>query len=207
MDTKTNFEFHNDSAACGLIAFRLDGSLVYANNTLVNWLNTTSEEILKKKLGDLLIKGGKLYYNLFVLPLLQLDGKVDEINFEIEGTDGSFPILFSASKIQSLGDEGLFSGVVFKISDRKKYEAEILKEKNIASEQSLRKTKALLDIAFNQAHLIRAPLANILGLVDLFDENDDIENIKHVTKAIKESAIKLDRVVKSLIEKSSQAGN
>jgi PAS domain S-box-containing protein len=54
-------------------------------------------------------------------------------------------------------------------------------------------------IIFQQAHLIRAPLSNIIGLTAVLDKtvlNDDVRNICDM---ISESAIQLDEVIKNII--------
>lgn len=192
-----NFKQSYELAACGLITFRNNGSIVHANETLLGWLDSGKEKVLEMKFTELLYKG-KLYYNLFVQPLLQMHGKVDEINLEIQTVKGYFPALFSAVVQKSIdGKEEIIHGTIFKIADRKKYETEILKEKKKFERKNSIKKKALLDIAFSQAHLIRAPLANILGLINLLEE-DDLNNMA-VINMLKESALNLDTVVREIV--------
>jgi tetratricopeptide (TPR) repeat protein len=66
---------------------------------------------------------------------------------------------------------------------------------------SLEKQKAqLIEYAFINAHKLRAPLASILGLVNLLRLNiPDIEG-KQIINYLKDSSEKLDRVVKSINE-------
>jgi PAS domain S-box-containing protein len=63
--------------------------------------------------------------------------------------------------------------------------------------------KELLDIAFLQSHIVRRPVATILGLIRLIDVEDrnnpiNFEVIKHLETAAKE----LDSVIKKIIEKT-----
>ncbi|OYY99824.1 MAG: hypothetical protein B7Y37_12825 [Sphingobacteriia bacterium 28-36-52] len=67
------------------------------------------------------------------------------------------------------------------------------------------KNKRLAQIAWEQSHLVRAPLARILGIVNLlkheFIKNDDKENfIVH----LKNSAEELDAVIKSIVFKTNE---
>jgi len=55
---------------------------------------------------------------------------------------------------------------------------------------------ALKEIEHIQSHVIRKPLANLIGLVDLFDSSDTSGHISLV-KMIRDSANELDQVVKS----------
>ncbi len=200
MEFAIEYEEMYNHAACGLVTFREDGTILNANKTLLEWLDLSKEEITSKKITDLFPKG-KLYYNLFVQPLLHLHGEVSEISFEIHTSTGSFPALFSATTYQkSNSDEKVFNGVIFKTVDRKKFETEILKEKDEIKKQNSKKEQALLDIAFNQSHLIRAPLANVLGLVDLLEEDpeSDPQN-KAIIGMLKLSAANLDKIVQEII--------
>ena len=63
--------------------------------------------------------------------------------------------------------------------------------------------KILSEIANAQSHEVRAPLARILGLVNLFDKNDSKSDInKDVIKYIHVSALELDLVIKKIVDKT-----
>jgi PAS domain S-box-containing protein len=64
--------------------------------------------------------------------------------------------------------------------------------------------KALKDIAWAQSHLVRAPLANILGLTELLKDNinSDTENAKLIDY-LRESAEKLDAVINDIVNKTA----
>ncbi|SEI75677.1 PAS domain S-box-containing protein [Cyclobacterium xiamenense] len=72
--------------------------------------------------------------------------------------------------------------------------------------EKVEKQNAVLrDIAWTQSHLVRAPLARLLGLVDLLreevlDENETQEFLSHVCT----SAGELDDVIRSIAEKTNQ---
>ena len=65
-------------------------------------------------------------------------------------------------------------------------------------------SKKLEKIAFIQSHTVRAPIANILGLIDLMEmgmivgeqeQRETLENIKHLT-------LNLDRIVREIVNKT-----
>jgi PAS domain S-box-containing protein len=64
--------------------------------------------------------------------------------------------------------------------------------------------KALKEIAWAQSHLVRAPLANILGLTELLKDNinSDTENAKLIDY-LRESAEKLDAVINDIVNKTA----
>jgi len=68
-----------------------------------------------------------------------------------------------------------------------------------------RQNQALKEIGWTQSHVVRAPLANLLGLVSLlkennFDENQRQEFIKHIDEA----AHQLDAVIHDIVQKTQE---
>jgi PAS domain S-box-containing protein len=73
--------------------------------------------------------------------------------------------------------------------------------KNYA-EKLLAQNKELKKIAQLQSHIVRAPLANMEGLISLLDEsNFTAENREYIT-LLKESALQLDTIVKEIVERA-----
>jgi len=66
------------------------------------------------------------------------------------------------------------------------------------------KNKRLAEIAWEQSHLVRAPLARILGMVNLF-QNDFISNEEKAMylNYLKVSAEELDAVIKAIAIKTN----
>ena len=60
----------------------------------------------------------------------------------------------------------------------------------------------LRDIAWAQTHLVRAPLARILGIVDLLNDAPDKPLDKELLNYLRISAKELDKVIKGIIDKS-----
>ena len=130
-----------ENSPCGLLSFFPDGTIFRVNKTLLSWIGLSSEEITgKKKFQDILSVGGKLYYQMVVLPLLNRQGFINEINFDIDLKNGNpFPSLVNAVNIK--GDDGKVIAVnatILKITDRKKYESELLRSKQFAEEERKR---------------------------------------------------------------------
>ncbi|WP_369414098.1 PAS domain-containing protein [Desertivirga xinjiangensis] len=60
----------------------------------------------------------------------------------------------------------------------------------------------LAEIAFSNSHLVRKPLANILGLIDLLSPDDSCE-YDEVLHLIKASGLELDNVIKHIANKTT----
>ncbi|MDZ7846656.1 MAG: histidine kinase dimerization/phospho-acceptor domain-containing protein [Owenweeksia sp.] len=65
--------------------------------------------------------------------------------------------------------------------------------------------KKLREIAWTQSHVVRAPLARIMGLTHLFEEDTTSDIEKHqLVKQILESAGELDDIIRDIVKKSQQ---
>ncbi len=66
--------------------------------------------------------------------------------------------------------------------------------------------KKLQEIAWVQAHIVRAPLARMMGLINLlFDEDNPSEESAELLKYLEFSAHELDTIVKDIIKKAEEA--
>jgi sigma-B regulation protein RsbU (phosphoserine phosphatase) len=195
MDNKTGsdsqtFEAIFNNAPCGLFMYEVDGNITQVNRTFLKWLGVKKEAVLNVKFTDLLDKGGRLYYHLFVAPLLRIHNEVKEINFHIETAEGGFPCLFSATIIEQA-------------TDRKKYESELLHKKAEAEKEKEFQVETLKEVAWEQSHLVRAPLANVLGLISLLDDYNLNEEGRNLQSMLKTSAIQLDDELRKIITKAT----
>ncbi|WP_366186470.1 hypothetical protein [Flavobacterium ovatum] len=79
-----------------------------------------------------------------------------------------------------------------------KYVAEELQLQNsrVENEKNLVKIEKMI---FQQSHLIRAPLSNIMGLTDILDKTLMDSNTSNICDMISESANQLDDVIKSIV--------
>ena len=65
------------------------------------------------------------------------------------------------------------------------------------------KNELLEAIAFEQSHIVRAPLANIIGLTSILKNLNLGVNASAVIKMLEESSNKLDDVIKNIVIKTS----
>ncbi len=136
-----DIHFLYENAPCGLISFKPDATIVSINQTLVGWLGFPNKEtVYNKKFSDILSKAGKFYYQMIVLPMLNMQGAVNEINFDILSADSKiFPCLFNAvTDTKHNKKVKIIHATIIKITDRKKYESELLSEKKYANEEMKR---------------------------------------------------------------------
>ncbi|MEO8515856.1 MAG: response regulator [Flavobacterium sp.] len=84
-------------------------------------------------------------------------------------------------------------------------EVEEKKEKKIADERINIQHKKLLEVAFLQSHQIRRPVADILGLISMFNlENPgDSENLEILSR-LETTALDLDTIIREIVQKTSE---
>jgi K+-sensing histidine kinase KdpD len=65
------------------------------------------------------------------------------------------------------------------------------------------KNKKLQEIAWTQSHVVRAPVARIMGLIDLFsDDNSVSKDHKELINMIIDSSKELDNVIRDIVNKT-----
>lgn len=77
-----------------------------------------------------------------------------------------------------------------------------LQAEHIASIE--KKNKRLEEISYIQSHVVRAPLAKVMGLTDLLILAADESERKELYQCLSEAAGKLDEVIKNIIKKTEQ---
>jgi phosphoserine phosphatase RsbU/P len=124
-----------DNAPCGNLSFLLDGTIAKVNATLLGWLGYTRGDLVgRKRFGDLLAVGARIYYETHFAPLLAMQGEISGIALDLRAKDGStFPALVS-SLVKTGGDgrPQLIRTIVFDGRGRRAYERELLAERRAA---------------------------------------------------------------------------
>lgn len=81
---------------------------------------------------------------------------------------------------------------------------DITKEVNFVQSIQLQ-NKKLRDIGWTQSHVVRAPLARIMGLINLVVNNSEqIDDINEVYSMILDSSKELDRVIRNIVNKTKE---
>lgn len=116
----------------------LDGTIAKINATLLDWLGRTSEELVgRQRFSDLLTVGGRLYHETHFAPLLRMQGDLGGIAVEMKTADGRrLPVLVTSKvKTSPDGEAQLIRTTVFDARDRRAYEQELLRARNVAERE------------------------------------------------------------------------
>ena len=89
--------------------------------------------------------------------------------------------------------------------DRALKDAEKTKEKKIIDDELKAQYEKLLKIAFMQSHQVRVPIANILGLFNLFEFDDPCDPINgKVLNMLKLVAESLDKTIHEILQNTAE---
>lgn len=163
-----------EHAPVGYVSSLVEGTIVKANKTLLDWTGHTRDQLVgQARLHDLLAPGDRMYLETHVGPLLQMQGAVFEIAAELVRTDGSrIAVLMNSVLVR---DESGAARVVrttfFDASDRRRYERELLRARAEA-ESRARAALALEHVAEGvflvgrrgEIELMNAAAESILGV-------------------------------------------
>ncbi|QNH63670.1 sensor histidine kinase [Hymenobacter sediminicola] len=184
--TESNLDDLYDLAPCGYCSCLPDGTLVRLNQTLLSWLGYRREELVAQRcLQELFTIGGRLHYETHGAPLLLLQNQVRELSYLLRRKDGStLPVLMNAVLVRTAeGQPLVIHATLFDITERRKYEQELLRTKTLAEEQreqlaraneqlvskneQLTRINADLDsFVYTASHDLKQPIDNMAGLFE-----------------------------------------
>jgi PAS domain S-box-containing protein len=183
--TQESAEELYEHAPCGYCSCLPDGTLVKVNATLLNWLGYQRQELVAHKcLQDLLTIGSRMHYETHYSPLLLLQNYVKEISYQLRCKNGSvLPVLVNANLLRDIDGQPLVIRVtLFDITERRKYEQELLRAKAEAerqrellahANQELTATNRQLsrinedldNFVYTASHDLKQPIDNMAGLL------------------------------------------
>ncbi len=173
--------------------------LLSANDSYLNYLRTISDKdfkvgdtILDPILGEERISKWK--------PLYQkaLSGEKVQLQLQDQTKYGDFVLVVSLYPIRNT--QGIITGVACYSFD----DTERITYLNTIKDQNQR----LKDIAWMQSHVMRAPVARVLGLIELLKEEKGAVNAEtqEILNFIEDSSVEMDAVIKEITEKTKRFG-
>lgn len=153
-----------DRAACGLVLTDHNGKICRCNETFCGWVGLAASELVgKRRIQDLFTIGGKVFHQTHLLPLLQMQGSVAEVQIDIRHADGSvLPTLINIFR-RKAGDVFVDELAIFIATDRRAYERELmLARRNAeASLSALAETQKALQENRDELGRANAELAHV----------------------------------------------
>ena len=157
-----------NAAPCGYHSYDTHGILVRMNGTELSWLGYQREEIIGKKITDILTPISKLRFEE-TFPVLKERGWVKDIEFELIRKDGSIlPVLVSATAMRNSDGHFLMSrSTVYDITERKQLESQLMHSQ---------KMQVVGTLAGGIAHDFNNLMAVVNGYSEVLLDEEELSN-------------------------------
>lgn len=192
--TARNIKDLYDHAPVGYHSLDAKGIFVEINQTELNWLGYTREEILGKiAFRELVTEDGKkIFANAF--PEFMKTGSVSDLEFELIRKDGSvFPVILNSTAIRSADGTYVKSrSTVMDNTDRKKSQDRILDL-----------NRELDGFTYSVSHDLRAPLRSIIGYATILKEEyyeKMDEEARRITEVIIRNTVRMGQLIDDLLD-------
>jgi phosphoserine phosphatase RsbU/P len=215
-----------ENAPCGYISLRTDGRVAKANQTFCSWTGYALDELIGKRLHDLLTIAGRIFYETHFVPLLRMQGFFNEVALDLVRKDGQlFPVLVNAAERKATGGRLLFIRLtVFNATDRRRYERELLKARDelrtLAATLETRVAKATADrlrsdtaLTSHRAdaelreqfiavlgHDLRNPLASISAGIGLIQKSKLDDRAEAVLMLMQKSVARMTSLIDNVLD-------
>lgn len=163
-----------EEAPCGYFSLCPQGTIVKVNATFCQWTGFRKDQILGRRLRDLLSIGGRIFYETHFAPLLRMQGFFNEVALDVVTAQGErLPVLANAKERRGEDGQLLFTRVtIFLAAERRRYERELFEAKTVAETDSraarehLDAEKARREMREQFIAMLGHDLRNPLGAVD-----------------------------------------
>jgi len=177
----------------------LDYQIIFVNESFIKMSGYTKEEIIGKSPLDFFVadpSGNELN------KLKDAINRCEPCNIVLKNrrkNGESYWINISAAPVfDGVGGYKHWVYIQRDVNDRRRH-LQAMEEQN----------KRLKEIAWIQSHVVRAPLARIMGLVDLLVEQNNNEEINNteIIEAIASSANELDEIIRKIVQHTENVQN
>lgn len=117
-----------ENAPCGYLSLEPGGRIFKVNRTLAAWTGYAPEQLIGKRLHDLLNIAGRIFYETHIAPLLRMQGFFNEVALDLITDKGErLPVIANASERRGTDGTAISTRITFlKAIDRRRYERELL---------------------------------------------------------------------------------
>ncbi len=201
-----------ENAPCGYLSLQPDGRIVKVNRTLSTWIGIPAEQLLGKRLHDLLNTSGRIFYETHFAPLLRMQGFFNEVALDLVTVDGrKLPVLANAVERRAEDGALLFTRVtMFQAAERRRYERELVDARTAADAAGATiKSK----LAFEQqtaelreefiavlGHDLRNPLASIAAAARMLRKEKQTDRAIKVLDLMQGSVVRMSALIDNVLD-------
>jgi phosphoserine phosphatase RsbU/P len=158
-----------DEVPVGLLVTDARGTITSVNSTLCTWSGYGAAELVgHKKLQDLLTVGGRIFHQTHWMPILQVQGSISEVKFDLRRSDGRLLTVMLNAVRKGVGAAAYDVVSVIVAEERNKYERQLVLERKRSEELAQKQLREAEDRALFAeqmvgivSHDLRNPLAAI----------------------------------------------
>jgi phosphoserine phosphatase RsbU/P len=117
-----------ENAPCGYLSLDPRGRIFKVNKTLCDWVGYPPEQLLGKRLGDLLNIAGRMFYETHIAPLLRMQGFFNEVALDLVSRKGDrLPVIANAAERRAADGSVISTRLTLLMAaDRRRYEQGLL---------------------------------------------------------------------------------
>ncbi|MBU0583452.1 MAG: HAMP domain-containing histidine kinase [Alphaproteobacteria bacterium] len=194
-----------ENAPCGYLSLTPQGLIAKSNATLSGWLGIPSEQLIGKRLRDLLNVAGSIFYETHFAPLLRMQGFFHEVALDFVTSDGTLlPVLANATEKRNDAGDLLFTRVtLFQATKRRRYERELVE----AEEAARRLGKLREQFIAVLGHDLRNPVAALHAGINMLRREPLSKKSLQLTEVMQGSLARISELIDNVMDLArSQSG-
>ncbi|NZD60297.1 PAS domain-containing sensor histidine kinase [Rhizobium sp. WYCCWR 11290] len=201
-----------ENAPCGYLSLQPDGRIVKVNRTLSTWIGIPADQLLGKRLHDLLNTSGRIFYETHFAPLLRMQGFFNEVALDLVAVDGrKLPVLANAMERRAEDGALLFTRVtMFQAAERRRYERELV-DARAAADAAGAIVKSQLELEQETAELreqfiavlghdLRNPLASIAAAARMLRKEKQTDRAIKVLDLMQGSVVRMSALIDNVLD-------
>lgn len=201
-----------ENAPCGYLSLDPAGRIFKVNKTLCSWTGYAPEDLLGKRLGDLLNIAGRMFYETHIAPLLRMQGFFNEVALDLVGQSGErLPVIANAAERRAADGSVISTRItLLKATERRRYEQELLDARD-QSRSSEAATRAILTDERETSQLreqfiavlghdLRNPLASISAGARILHRRTKDETEIRVLQMMQTTVIRMSGLIDNVLD-------
>src|ERR1700687_3774713 len=162
-----------ENAPCGYLSLEPSGRIFKVNRTLSNWIGCAPDQLVGKRLHDLLSIAGRMFYETHIAPLLRMQGFFNEVALDLITEKGErLPVIANATERRDAEGRAVSTRItLLKATDRRRYERQLLdaraqsRSAEAAAQMSLQNERETSELREQFIAVLGHDLRNPLGSI------------------------------------------
>lgn len=164
-----------DEVPCGIVITDAHGNILRVNQTFCTWSGYAQAALVgQKRLQDLFTIGGRIFHQTHWAPMLQMQGSLSEVKFDLVRSDGQ-KLTAMLNAVRRTSEAGVFDQITLILAEeRNKYERQLVFERKRADALAELQMRGQDSLRISDARLRQAMRVGAMHLWDV-----DAEGRRH----------------------------